>query len=77
MSKQVDDPYNRYPGVNPEAEHVVSLCSPVIGGKQPLVVLISTGRMFRCDPDPRDFAQGPNHKAGVIWTEIKGPLSSE
>jgi hypothetical protein len=54
-------------------EKVVAVCSPVIAGKQPLVVLTTAGRMFRLDPDPKDFASSPHHTPGVMWTEIKGP----
>lgn len=56
------------------ADRVVAVCSPVIDGRQPLVALTASGKLFRRDPDPKDFNQGPNHKQGFIWTEIKGPL---
>lgn len=55
------------------AEQVIEVCSPIINGKQPLVVLTSQGRIFRLDPDPKSFAQGPNHHSDLLWTEIKGP----
>lgn len=45
-----------------------------LDGRQMIVALTSAGRLFRQSLDPKNFAQGPNHVPGYLWTEIKGPL---